>query len=58
MAPPFDRVDDRRVISGSEELGDYGTKPVIPNRCNRKHPFTFNKRLYELRWRIEVRSKG
>jgi len=36
-----------------EELGDHGTKPVIPNRCNRKQPFTFNKRLYKLRWRIE-----
>ena len=36
-----------------EELGDHGTKPVIPNRCNRKQRFTFNKRLYKLRWRIE-----
>jgi transposase len=36
-----------------EELGDHGTKPIIPNRCNRKQPFTFNKRLYKLRWRIE-----
>ena len=30
-----------------------GTKPVIPNRCNRKKPFSFSKRLYKLRWRIE-----
>ena len=37
-----------------EELGERGTKPVIPNRCNRKQPFTFNKRLYKLRWRIET----
>ena len=29
------------------------TKPIIPNRSNRKEPFTFNKRLYKLRWRIE-----
>src|SRR6266702_1143725 len=36
-----------------EELDEHGTKPVIPNRCNRKQPFTFNKRLYKLRWRIE-----
>src|SRR5947207_10878549 len=36
-----------------EELDDHGTKPVIPNRCNRKQPFTFNRRLYKLRWRIE-----
>jgi transposase len=30
------------------------TKPVIPNRCNPKLPFTFNKRLDKLRWRIEA----
>jgi transposase len=36
-----------------EELDEHGTKPVIPNRCNRKQPFTFSKRLYKLRWRIE-----
>ena len=37
-----------------EQLDECGTKPVIPNRCNRKQPFTFNKRLYKLRWRIEA----
>ena len=36
-----------------EELDECGTKPVIPNRSNRKQPFSFNKRLYRLRWRIE-----
>jgi transposase len=36
-----------------EELDELGTKPVIPNRCNRKQPFSFDKRLYKLRWRIE-----
>ena len=36
-----------------EELDERGTKPVIPNRCNRKKPFSFSKRLYKLRWRIE-----
>ena len=36
-----------------EELDERGTKPVIPNRCNRKQPFSFSKRLYRLRWRIE-----
>ena len=36
-----------------EELDERGTKPVIPNRSNRKQPFSFNKRLYRLRWRIE-----
>jgi hypothetical protein len=28
------------------------TKPVIPNRCNRKQPFSFSRRIYKLRWRI------
>src|ERR1700724_1202285 len=37
-----------------EELDEHGTKPVIPNRSNRKEPFRFNKRLYRLRWRIEA----
>ena len=36
-----------------EELDEQGTKPVIPNRPNRKHPFSFSKRLYKLRWHIE-----
>ena len=36
-----------------EELDERQTKPVIPNRCNRKQPFSFSKRLYRLRWRIE-----
>ena len=36
-----------------EELDERGTKPVIPNRGNRKQPFSFSKRLYKLRWRIE-----
>ena len=36
-----------------EDLHERGTKPVIPNRCNRKQPFGFNKRIYKLRWRIE-----
>ena len=39
-----------------EQLDERGTKPVIPNRCNRKQPFTFNKRLYKLRWRSRRRS--
>jgi transposase len=34
--------------------GQHGTKPVIPNRSARKQPFSFNKRLYKLRWRIEA----
>ena len=37
-----------------EDLHERGTKPVIPNRSNRKQPFRFSKRLYKLRWRIEA----
>lgn len=41
----------------SEELRDWladrGTKAVIPNRCNRKQPFTFSKKSYKERCRIE-----
>ena len=37
-----------------EELDEHGTKSVIPNRSNRKQPFSFSKRLYTLRWRIEA----
>ena len=36
-----------------EKLDERGTKPVIPNRSNRIRLFSFNKRLYKLRWRIE-----
>ena len=31
--------------------------PVIPNHPVRKHLFSFNKRLYKLRWRIESAFK-
>jgi len=37
-----------------EELDEHEAKAVIPNRCNRTQPFSFNKRLYKLRWRIET----
>jgi transposase len=64
--PPADRLI-RRVKRPKRMIGDKaydsaelreglharGTKPVIPNRCNRKQPFSFSKRLYKLRWRIE-----
>ena len=36
-----------------EELDERGTKSVIPNRSNRKRPFSFSRRLYKLRWQIE-----
>ena len=30
-----------------------GTKPVIPNRCNRILPFSFNKTIYRSRNKVE-----
>jgi transposase len=36
-----------------EWLEDRGTKAVIPNRCNRRRPFRFNKKSYKERHRIE-----
>jgi transposase len=36
-----------------EELEDRGIKPVIPNKSNRKQPFSFNKKSYRQRHRIE-----
>ena len=57
------RVDPAKSILGDkaydsaelrQELNKQGTKPVIPNRSNRKQPFSFDKRLYKLRWRIEA----
>ena len=35
------------------KLGECGTRPVIPNHPTRKRRFSFDKRLYKLRWRIE-----
>lgn len=34
-------------------LGNRGTRPVIPNRSNRKRPFSFNKKWYRERHRVE-----
>jgi transposase len=34
-------------------LKDRGTKPVIPNRSNRKQPFSFDKKSYKKRHLIE-----
>ena len=36
-----------------QNLKDRGTKPVIPNKCNRKRRFSFNKQSYKRRHRIE-----
>jgi putative transposase len=45
-----DKAYDSAELRGA--LDERGTKPVIPNRSNRKQPFNFSKRLYKLRWRI------
>lgn len=34
-------------------LEQRGTKPVVPNRSNRKQPFSFDKKSYKQRHRIE-----
>jgi transposase len=49
------RQKSRKGVGPSlrERLGGRGTKPVIPNRSNRKQLFGFNKRLYKLRWRVD-----
>jgi transposase len=55
VKPPKRMLGDKAYDSAElrEELAEQGTKPVIPNRSNRKQPFSFNKRLYKLRWHIE-----
>jgi IS5 family transposase len=40
------------------QLHERGTKPVIPNRRNRKQPFSFSKRLYKLRCASRMPSTG
>ena len=35
-------------------LSERGTKPVVPNKSNRKQPFRFDKRSYKQRHRIET----
>jgi putative transposase len=34
-------------------LGKRGTKAVVPNKSNRKQPFTFDRKSYTQRHRIE-----
>ena len=34
-------------------LQDRGTKPVVPNRSNRKQPFSFDRKAYKQRHLIE-----
>jgi transposase len=34
-------------------LDDRGTRAVVPNKCNRKQPFTFDRKSYKQRHKIE-----
>jgi len=55
VKPPKHMLGDKAYDSAElrAELEERGTRAVIPNRSNRKQPFSFNKRLYKLRWRVE-----
>ena len=58
MKPSKCMLGDAAHDSGElrEQLDERGTKPVIPNRSNRKQAFTFNKRIYKLRDWLEIIS--
>jgi hypothetical protein len=55
-------IGDAAYDSGELREHERGTKPVIPNRCNRKLPFTFNNCAADLlNWRrvgLEVSRAG
>jgi transposase len=53
--PPQKLLGDKAYDSAElrEWLSERGTTPVIPNKCNRKQPFSFNKTAYKCRHRIE-----
>jgi len=53
--PPRKLLGDKAYDSAElrEWLHQRGTTPVIPNKCNRKQPFSFNKKAYRWRHRIE-----
>jgi putative transposase len=36
-----------------DKLAERGTKPVIPNKKNRKQPYRFNRKTYVKRHKIE-----
>jgi putative transposase len=46
-----DRAYDSDAIRAC--LSARGTKPVIPNKCNRKRRFSFNRKSYKKRHHIE-----
>ena len=51
--PEYAQSDCRSSCAGRQWLEDRGTKPVVPNRSNRKQPFSFDKKSYRQRHRIE-----
>ena len=55
VKPPQHMLGDKAYDSAElhDELQQRATKPVIPNRSNRKQPFGFNRRLYKLWSRVE-----
>src|ERR1700756_2501653 len=55
VKPPKRMLGDKAYDSAElrEDLAGRVPKPVIPNRSNRKQRFSFSKRLYKLRWRVE-----
>ena len=50
---PSKRMLGDKAYDSAELREELHERPVIPNRCSRKQPFSFSKRLYKLRWRIE-----
>src|SRR6266567_5786249 len=50
---PSKRMLGDKAYDSAELREELQERPVIPNRCSRKQPFSFSKRLYKLRWRIE-----
>lgn len=46
---------DRAYVSGElrKGLGERGTKPIVPNKSNRRQPFSFDRKPYKQRHRIE-----
>jgi putative transposase len=46
-----DKAYDRAALR--QWLQKRGTKPVIPNKSNRKQPFSFDRKSYKLRYLIE-----
>ena len=53
--PPKKLLGDRAYDSADLRhwLGERGTRGVVPNKSNRKQPFTFDRKSYKQRHRIE-----